>query len=625
MVYVKLRRGGSYKPPLRYVVACPSTKQVYNLQHLWYPVCVHGASVRYALTECHGFVFGGESFMRKMISACLSLLLCFALSVSALAEDGLRAYQETKAYQSGIFSDVAAGSWYEAGVCAVYTRGIMDGTGGEIFAPDQTISWAQAVTIAARLHSAYNGSLIETVEGPWYAPYLAYAAQAGLLPSTCPDEATVAASTITRQELAGLFAKVLSKSDLPALNDQSIPDLDAVSAEFHTAVQEMYAAGIFTGKDGGRFDPNGSATRAEIAVIVSRLLLPAQRISQDSRVNTAMSGQMGNYYQGGFAVQSGDTVYYGFRDDQKADKERYGIIARKADGSMETIYTSDRAPDNLYLDENGIFYFMVWEKLMRLDPALGTAETIYTARGKLDTFQIYDGKIYVLENYSGDSNYPDQWRYRFGCVEDGKLKSLMDGITFDQVSYMDRIHFFNNRAYFLYGDNSYVSNGHTFYNYALWSIDLETGKKGRVVDIDDFDMGEIAFDGATAYALEWDRSDDIPLRIVRFSLLQPELCETMGTLPKEAKQLYSNLIANGGELYYLSSGAHCLWHISKSGEATTVAHMPWDGRTYDYATITTQGVLFHDVSTLRLNDSSVFCVWLNDGTLANCRDFLNIQ
>ena len=501
----------------------------------------------------------------------------------------------------------------------------MDGTGGGIFAPDQTISWAQAVTIAARLHSAYNGSIIEAVEGPWYVPYLAYAAQAGLLPSTCPDEAAVAAGTITRQELAGLFAKVLSKSDLPALNDQSIPDLDAVSAEFRTAVQEMYAAGIFTGKDGGRFDPNGSATRAEIAVIVSRLLLPAQRISHDSRVNTAMSGQMGNYYQGGFAVQSGDTVYYGFRDDQKADTERYGIIARKADGSMETIYTSDRAPDNLYLDENGIFYFMVWEKLMRLDPALGTAETIYTARGKLDTFQIYDGKIYVLENYSGDSNYPDQWRYRFGCVEDGKLKTLMDGITFDQVSNMDRIHFFNNRAYFLFGDNSYVSNGHTFYNYALWSIDLETGKKGRVVDIDDFNMGEIAFDGATAYALEWDESDDIPLRIVRFSLLQPELRETMGTLPKEAKQLYSNLIANGGELYYLSSGAHCLWHISKSGEATTVAHMPWDGRTYDYATITTQGVLFHDVSTLRLNDSSVFCVWLNDGTLENCRDFLNIQ
>ena len=74
--------------------------------------------------------------VKKLFAVLLAVML---LSVSALAEDGLRAYQETKAYQSGIFSDVAAGSWYEAGVCAVYTRGIMDGTGGEIFAPDQTI------------------------------------------------------------------------------------------------------------------------------------------------------------------------------------------------------------------------------------------------------------------------------------------------------------------------------------------------------------------------------------------------------------------------------------------------------------------------------------------------------
>ena len=47
----------------------------------------------------------------------------------------------------------------------------------------------------------------------------------------------------------------------------------------------MYAAGVFTGKNGGNFDPNGSATRAEIAVIVSRLLLPGQRVGHDSRVN----------------------------------------------------------------------------------------------------------------------------------------------------------------------------------------------------------------------------------------------------------------------------------------------------------------------------------------------------
>ncbi len=562
--------------------------------------------------------------MRKLFIVLLSVLLCLALSVSALAADGLGAFQETQTYQSGMFSDVKAGSWYESGVRAVYTRGIMNGTGEKVFAPSQTITWAQAAAIAARIHAARNGAEIAAAESAWYEPYLAYAAQAKLLPSTCPEGAAAAVQTITRQELAGLFANVLSADDLPPLNDQSIPDLAAVDAEFRAAVQQMYAAGVFTGKDGGRFDPKGSATRAEIAVIVSRLLLPGQRVSHDSRVNTAMSGQMGNYYQGGLAVQSGDTVYYAYRNDAAGEN---GVIARKADGSIKTLFTSDRIPDNLYLGEDGELYFLVWEKLLRYDPAANKLDEVYAAKGKINSFQIYDGRLYVLENYSGDSNYPDQWRYRFGCVENGQFKNLMDGITFDQVTNMDRFHIFNNKAYFLFGDNTELSSsgsGYVFYNYALWSLDLETGQKGRAVDIDDFDMSEIAFDGATAYALEWDKDDTVPLRIVRFSLLRPELREVMATLPKEAKELHPLLFANGGDLYYLSSGAHRLWHIGSNGEVTVSAQLPW-GDAFEYATVTPQGTLLHDVTTLRLNDSSAFRVRLNDGSLVNYRDFLGLQ
>lgn len=334
---------------------------------------------------------------------------------------------------------------------------------------------------------------------------------------------------------------------------------------------------------------------------------------------------MGNYYQGSLAVQSGDTVYYVYRND---DADEIAVTAHKADGSMEPLFTSDRVPDNLYLDEDGTFYFLWWEKLLRYDPAANEVDEVYAAKGKIDSFQIYDGRLYVLENYSGDSNYPDQWRYRFGCVENGQFRSLMDGITFNQVINMDRFHIFNNKAYFLFGDNTELSSsgsGYVFYNYALWSIDLETGQKGRAVDIDDFDMSEIAFDGATAYALEWDKDDTVPLRIVRFSLLQPELREVMATLPKEAKELYPLLFANGGDLYYLSSGAHRLWHIGSNGDVTVSAQLPWGDRTFEYATVTPQGVLFHDVSSLRMNDSSVSRVRLPDGSVVNCLDFLGLN
>ena len=209
--------------------------------------------------------------MHRKFLALLALMLCLALSVPALAAEGLAAFQNPQNAQPGAFSDVPPGSWYAAGVQAVSRRGIMNGTGKTSFSPKQTVSWAQAVAIAARIHAACNDGEIAETGGAWYEPYIAYATEAKLLPSTCPDGSAVTAKTITRQELAGLFANVLRAEDLPAINDQTIPDLNAVDAEFREAVQRMYAAGVFTGKNGGNFDPNGSATRAEIAVIVSRL------------------------------------------------------------------------------------------------------------------------------------------------------------------------------------------------------------------------------------------------------------------------------------------------------------------------------------------------------------------
>ena len=93
--------------------------------------------------------------MRRTSLVIISLLLCIALSVPALAAGELDAFQRT-ANDAAAFSDVPAGSWYEAGVQAVYRRGIMTGTGAKTFAPTQTISWAQAITIAARIHAAYH-------------------------------------------------------------------------------------------------------------------------------------------------------------------------------------------------------------------------------------------------------------------------------------------------------------------------------------------------------------------------------------------------------------------------------------------------------------------------------------
>ena len=230
----------------------------------------------------------------------------------------------------------------------------------------------------------------------------------------------------------------------------------------------------------------------------------------------------------------------------------------------------------------------------------------------------------IDDDTEGARNINEMIGYRFGYLENGKFHNLMDGITFDQELYMDKFYLFGGKAYFLFGDNTYVSNGHLFYNYPLWSIDLETGAKGRAVDLDDFYMDEVAFDGATGYALEGGK--DLPMSIVRFSLLQPELRETVLVLPDDASDGHRmTLFANGSDLYYFSPEAHRIWKIGKDGAMTLTALAPWGERLYDYATVTSQGTLFHDITTLRLSDSETLTVQLKNGTYVNCSDFLKLQ
>ena len=134
---------------------------------------------------------------KRVFSLLVSLAVVLSFAVPAFAAE---------------FTDVPAGSWYASGVSAVADGGIMTGTGNGRFSPTQTVSWAQAVTIAARLHAQNaGGSIAEAQEGEsWYDPALSYAVDHKLLPSTCPEGAALL-NPLTRKELAYLLAQTLSK------------------------------------------------------------------------------------------------------------------------------------------------------------------------------------------------------------------------------------------------------------------------------------------------------------------------------------------------------------------------------------------------------------------------------
>ena len=170
---------------------------------------------------------------------------------------------------TGHFNDVAKWHWYYPVVAAVYSIRLMDGTGGNVFSPNSSITVAEAVTLAARILSGYYDDRYSfTGSGTWYEPYYQYLTLWGIDPWAygSPGE------KITRGNFARLMARAIPSSELEPVRqvaDGSIGDVPS-SAAYCSSVYTLYRAGILTGS-GGNFYPDKTLTRAEAAAVAARL------------------------------------------------------------------------------------------------------------------------------------------------------------------------------------------------------------------------------------------------------------------------------------------------------------------------------------------------------------------
>lgn len=543
-----------------------------------------------------------------------------ALSISALAADssGLHAFLDTNSYWNGVFFDVPSGSWYEQGVKTVYEKGIMGGVSGNSFLPSGTVTWAQAVTVAARIHSVYHGKEIPTGGGAWYADYMNYMKKAGLLPASAPEKELVVSTVISRQELAGLFRSVISGRDLPQVNHSDPPDLEEVLPEFRAAVQDLYAAGIFMGKNGGEFDPNGNATRAEIAAIVSRLIYPDQRVSYDSAADQNMWNQWGNFKNGGFAASMGEVTYYTAKERADTESWKYSIIARKNSGETGIVYETSGTLTRLAAADDGSLYFIEnRNNLVKLDPVSGRKEILYKSPESVEHFVFYGGKIYILDCYSKMGTTAD-WKYRIGRVEKNSLVILVNNMKYGEVSNLDHFHAFDGKLYYSGGEEAISDAGRTVYQYKIWSLDLESGKTARVFD-DDLYMGDVSFSGATYW--HYRENKEGRYEIVCGNLLMPKYEEVLAVLPEAAIELYSHLYVNGDRVFFQSSGAARVWEIC-DGEVLELAKLPTSY--YERSSITEQGAILHALETLSALMPQQIHVLMADGSSVSYLEFLNI-
>ncbi len=174
------------------------------------------------------------------------------------------------------FVDVEPDAWYREGVEYAVANGLMNGTSANTFAPNDTTTRAMIVTILYRLEgepaTTMNLPFADVAAGKWYSDAVNWASTNGVV--TGYDENTFGPDDpITREQLAAILYRyaafkgygVTEKADLAAFADAG-----AISAYAQESMSWANNNGLIGGVSADLLQPQGSAVRAQVAVILMR-------------------------------------------------------------------------------------------------------------------------------------------------------------------------------------------------------------------------------------------------------------------------------------------------------------------------------------------------------------------
>lgn len=195
---------------------------------------------------------------KRITSLFLTAVLCMGLSVPASA-----AVEDTG------FSDVDAGAWYAEAVEYCVDNGLMSGTSATTFSPGAAMSRAMLATVLYREAGSpavtNSADFTDVAADSWYAAPAAWASQNGII-SGYGSGLFGSDDPVTREQIAAILWRAEGSPQAEAGQDYADEDLIAPYAS--AAVDWARASGIMNGKENDRFDPKGSATRAEVAAIL---------------------------------------------------------------------------------------------------------------------------------------------------------------------------------------------------------------------------------------------------------------------------------------------------------------------------------------------------------------------
>ena len=148
--------------------------------------------------------------------------------------------------------------WAKDAIDFVSARGLVNGMNDSIYAPNASTTRAQLWTILARQN---NANL--TGGATWYENAQNWAKEKGISDGTNPN------GTINRAQMVTMLWRAMGQS--AAASGASFADVPADSY-YAQAVAWAVENGITAGVGGGRFDPNSTCTRGQIATFLYRYM-----------------------------------------------------------------------------------------------------------------------------------------------------------------------------------------------------------------------------------------------------------------------------------------------------------------------------------------------------------------
>ena len=175
---------------------------------------------------------------------------------------------------SDLFIDIAPDAWYKDAVQYAYDNGLMTGVSDTEFAPEATTTRAMIVSILARREGVESAEAagFTDVTDDWYATAVNWAANVGVV-NGYEDNTFKPNTAITREQLAAILMNYAAYKGEDVSNRANLATYtDQPSTWAEEAMSWAVAEKLITGVTADTLQPQGAATRAQVAAILQRFL-----------------------------------------------------------------------------------------------------------------------------------------------------------------------------------------------------------------------------------------------------------------------------------------------------------------------------------------------------------------